>query len=399
LIDKKRRENDFQERDSNLRNRRSHSAHCSQQPPHFSRTPMTKLTQFVRPLARVGVVVVTGVMLTLAGCETVNPYYDKSKPHHTATGFSNRYGVNPSGEGFWKWQRQRVFGDLPAQDATRVPRVSPKLDYLRTNRRDITVTWIGHATALWQIGGLNVLTDPHFTERASPVSFAGPKREVPLPMALSALPRIDVALISHNHYDHLDVGTVKVLNAQAGGPPLFIVPLGVDLWMKQQGIDNVVRMDWWQMHVHGGVKFHFVPAQHWSSRSPYDRSETLWGGFVAEVDQFKMYFVGDTGYSRDFKDIHARFGGFDFAQIPVGCYEPRWFMQPQHVNETEAVQIHRDVASKFSMGVHWGTFRLCDDPVESPLDGLPKARDAQGVKAEEFVLMALGETRVLKAAP
>jgi N-acyl-phosphatidylethanolamine-hydrolysing phospholipase D len=348
-------------------------------------------------LTRATIVIVLMFLMTLAGCETVNPYFDRAKPHHTATGFTNRYGVNPSGEGFWKWQRARVFDGLSPQDPSRVPRVAVKLDYLKENRRDITVTWLGHATTLWQIGGLNILTDPHFTERASPFSFTGPKREVPLPIALEALPKIDVVLISHNHYDHLDHGTVTALNKQAGGPPLFIVPLGVDLWMKKQGIDNVQRIDWWETHQRGAVKFHFVPAQHWSSRTPYDRSETLWGGFVAEADGYKMYFSGDTGYSADFKDIHARFGGFDFAQIPVGCYEPRWFMQPQHVNEDEAVMIHTDIASKLTLGVHWGTFRLCDEPVEAPIDNLPKAREKHAVNADAFVLFAMGETRVLRA--
>lgn len=362
--------------------------------PSISRIVMI----FTRTTKRIGVILAAFVTLSVAGCETINPYFDKSKPHHTPTGFSNHYGVNPNGEGFWKWQRARLSDGLVPQDPSLVPRVDVKLDYLNQNRRDITVTWLGHATALWQIGGLNILTDPHFTDRASPFSFTGPKREVPLPLPLEKLPKIDVVLISHNHYDHLDHGTVVALNKQAGGAPLFIVPLGVDLWMKKQGIENVKRMDWWETHQHGDVALHFVPSQHWSSRTPYDRSETLWGGFVAEANGYKMYFSGDTGYSQDFKDIHARFGGFDFAQIPVGCYEPRWFMQPQHVNENEAVQIHKDIASKFSMGVHWGTFRLCDEPVEAPIKNLPIARANLNVADDAFVLFAMGETRVLRQA-
>jgi N-acyl-phosphatidylethanolamine-hydrolysing phospholipase D len=356
----------------------------------------------------VHLVAAVALLLLLAGCTTVNPYFDASKKHHRADGFNNNYIDNwrdgqPS---FWAWQWARWTGTVPVQDATRVPVVKPDLAYLRANRRDITVTWIGHSTALWQLGGLNILTDPHFTARASPVSFAGPKREVALPATLAELPRIELVLISHNHYDHLDVQSLQMLNGQPGGAPLFVVPLGLDLWMKDQGITRVQRMDWWdRLEVRlpeGAVTVHFVPAQHWSSRSPWDRNATLWGGFVAQtvVDSqpYSMYFAGDTGYSKDFADIAARFGGFDFSQIPVGCYLPRWFMKDQHINEEEAVQIHLDVKSKLSMGVHWGTFRLCDDPIEAPIDGLPQARKKLAVDDQAFVLFALGQTRVLRRA-
>jgi L-ascorbate metabolism protein UlaG (beta-lactamase superfamily) len=348
----------------------------------------------------------------LAACATVNPYYEAAKPHHRPDGFNNRFIDNWAADqpSFWRWQRERLGADLPPQDPARVPRVPIDLAALRANRGDATVTWIGHSTMLWQVAGLNLLTDPHFTQRASPFDWIGPPREVPLPATLAELPRIDVVLISHNHYDHLDRATVRQLAAQPGGPPLFLVPLGVDLWLRAEGIDRVQRLDWWdRLELEspvGRVTAHFVPAQHWSSRTPWDRNATLWGGFVveawdrvpAEGAPLRLYHVGDTGYSPDFTEIGERFGGIDFAQIPVGCYLPRWFMQRQHVNEEEAVRIHRDVNSRFSVGVHWGTFRLCDDPVEAPLDGLPAARRAFGVADEAFVLLAIGETRVLRRA-
>jgi L-ascorbate metabolism protein UlaG (beta-lactamase superfamily) len=340
-----------------------------------------------------------------ASCSSVNPYYNASKPHHRPDGFNNNHvdnwGERPS---FWRWQWERWTSELPVQDVSRVPRTKPELDYLRANRRDVTVTWIGHSTALWQIGGLNILTDPQFSERASPLSFAGPKREVPLPFQLQELPHIDVVLISHNHYDHLDLPTVQALAAQPAGPPLFVVPLGIDLWLREQGIASSRALDWWdrvELPAQGGpVTVHLVPVQHWSSRTPWDRNRVLWGGFVVQGRvagrAYSMFHTGDTGYSLDFQVIGARFGGFDFSQIAVGCYLPRWFMKVQHVDEDEAVRIHLDVKSRRSMGVHWGTFRLCDDPIESPLDGLPKAREQHGVPAEAFMLPAIGQTVVLE---
>jgi N-acyl-phosphatidylethanolamine-hydrolysing phospholipase D len=346
----------------------------------------------------------------LHGCSTTNPYFDANRKHHRPDGFDNLFQDNwrrdqPS---FWRWQWERLLADLPADEPERVGRTATDVDALRANRQGVTVTWIGHATVLWQINGLNILTDPHFGPRASPVSFAGPKRLTPLTVSLPQLPRIDVVLLSHNHYDHLDRGTVLALNAQAGGPPRFMVPLGVDLWMRNEGITNVQRMDWWDEQTlsapGGDLTLHFVPVQHWSSRTPWDRSATLWGGFVVQGQvagvPYRMFFAGDTGYSPDFEVLGQRFGGFDFSVIPVGCYEPRWFMSNQHVNEDEAVRIHLDLKSRLSMGVHWGSFRLCDDPIHAPIEGLPAARKRHGVADDAFVLFRLGETRVLeRAAP
>jgi L-ascorbate metabolism protein UlaG (beta-lactamase superfamily) len=199
---------------------------------------------------------------------------------------------------------------------------------------------------------------------------------------------------------------VQALAAQKGGPPLFLVPMGIDLWLRDQGISNSRAIDWWN-HLDlpapvGSLTVHLVPVQHWTSRTPWDRNRVLWGGFVVQAQvngqPYSMFYTGDTGYSKDFQDIGARFGGFDFSQIAVGCYQPRWFMKVQHVDEDEAVRIHLDVRSRRSMGVHWGTFRLCDDPVEAPLDGLPKARARHGVPDEAFMLLAIGETRVLERA-
>lgn len=346
------------------------------------------------------------VIVGTSGCSTRNPHFDARRPHHTPEGFRNNHvEVDPdAGGGFLRWQWERLRASLPADTPQRVPVAVADTAALRANTRDVTVTWIGHSTALWQVAGLNILTDPHFSDRASPVSFAGPKRQTALPLQLADLPRIDLVLISHNHYDHLDRATVLALNAQPGGPPLFVVPLGLERWLADEGITRSQALDWWDRHTvdapGGAVQVSLVPAQHWSRRSLFDRNASLWGGFVVQARAggapVSLYYTGDTGWSPDFAEIGQRFGGFDLAMIPVGCYLPRWFMQAQHANEDDAVRIHAAVRSRLSVGVHWGSFRLCDDPIDAPLDGLPAARVRGGVADDAFVLLGLGETRVIK---
>lgn len=190
---------------------------------------------------------------------------------------------------------------------------------------------------------------------------------------------MDAVLISHNHYADLDETTGLAVAAQHGGSPLCIVPLGVESWMTARGIRSVQQMDWWDRTEltgrYGRVSVHFVPSHHWSSRTPWDRGASLWGSFVVETtmgeETARLYYAGDTGYAPDFAEIGRRFGGFDLSMIPVCCYLPRWFMLRPHVNEEEAIRIHNDVGSRRSIGVHWRTFRLCDDPIDAPVDGLP----------------------------
>jgi L-ascorbate metabolism protein UlaG (beta-lactamase superfamily) len=361
-----------------------------------------------RPLRALGLLLASALLA--AGCATRNAHFDASRPHHTPEGFRNNHAqIDPdAGGGFWRWQLERWQADLPADAPQRVPAVRTDLAALRANsgqgQGDVTVTWIGHSSALWQVAGLNILLDPHFSERASPVQFVGPKRHTALPFQLADLPRIDIVLLSHNHYDHLDRDTVLALNAQAGGPPLFVVPLGLEQWLQAEGITRSQALDWWDRHTlqapGGPVQVSLVPSQHWSSRSVVDRNASLWGGFVVQAQAggkpVSLYYVGDTGYSPDFAEIGRRFGGFDLSLIPVGCYLPRWFMKSQHASADDAVRIHADVRSRLSVGVHWGSFRLCDDPIDSPLDSLPPARRQHGVADEAFVLLGLGETRVVR---
>lgn len=333
-----------------------------------------------------------------AGCAHVNPYYDPARAHHTRTGFRNNYLDDFFTGSFlrWQWQRWREGLPKPPASLAELQPLRPDTDWLKQNRSVPSATWIGHATVLLQVGGLNILTDPIFSERASPFAWLGPKRRMPPALALAELPRIDVVIVSHNHYDHLDLPSLQALNAQAGGPPLFLMPLGVGDWLKRQGIANTAQLDWWESHALPGARLHFVPVQHWSARSLFDRFETLWGGWVIEAagdkGPLKIFFTGDTGYSKDFTDIRQRFGRFDFAMIPVGAYAPRWFMRHQHVDPAEAVQIHLDLEAQRSLGIHWGAFELTDEPLDEPPRALRQALKARGIDARDFVTTAPGAT-------
>jgi len=336
--------------------------------------------------------------LISAGCAAASKYYDPEKPNRTPSGFRNTYPEQPRAS-LLKWQWERLTQGLPKAPANNYnfPMATPEIAWLQANKNVTSVTWISHATALLQINGMNVITDPIFSERASPFSFIGPKRKVPLNIAPEQLPHIDVVVISHNHYDHLDQASVEKLNRQAGGPPLFLVPLGVKEWMAGVGITNVREMDWWDKTSAGTLDISFVPVQHWSARSLTDRSETLWGGWVIKTaggapHPFSVFFAGDTGYSKDFQDIGRKFGSFDFALIPIGAYAPRWFMQGQHVDPEQAVLIHKDVHAKRSIGIHWGTFELADEPLDEPPQLLAEAVKKAGLPAREFTVLKHGET-------
>lgn len=343
-----------------------------------------------------------GATFLVVSCSHVNPYYDPAKPHHRPEGFQNvdpnAVMPRPFGD-FVRWQRERFSLDIAPPKMDLAP-VAPDLALIRADSNHFAVTWIGHSTALVQIGNVRVLTDPQFSERASPVQWLGPKRHQPPGIAVADLPRIDVVLISHNHYDHLDEGSVRALNAQKGGAPLFVVPLGLEKWFKDIGITNVKALDWWDRVEVAGAIVYLTPVQHWSRRALSDTNQSLWGGFVVEGKSHdttrRMFFAGDTGYSAThFREIGERFGPFDLALIPIGAYEPRWFMSPQHVNPEESVRIHRDIRAKLSIGVHWGTFLLTDEPLDAAVGDLAAALKRAGVREDEFIVLRHGASRQL----
>ncbi len=315
--------------------------------------------------------------------------------HRTAEVFHNNYPHDPP-ESFWlwKWEQMRHGVPQPPPGGWKIPHMKTDAAALKANNGSPTITWIGHSAFLVQLAGTNILIDPHFSERASPVQFAGPRRIVPLPLEISELPRIDVVLISHNHYDHLDITTVRELAATDSGSPLFLVPLGLKAWFNDAGVSRVEEYDWWQSHSLGALRFTLVPVQHWSKRTLWDANRTLWGGWVVEGGGLKVLHTGDLGYSRDARDIGERLGPFDLALIPIGSYAPRWFMKTMHVDPAEAVQLRSDLRARRAIGMHWGTFeKLTDEALDEPPRVLEAQRSAAGLAPDEFDVMQVGETR------
>ena len=319
-------------------------------------------------------------------------------PHHGPYGFRNPHlvhGGRNHARDFLVWQLRLRSPEPPALPVATVPPYQPKLaapdlDKIRhPDLKAIQITWVGHDTFLIQAAGCTILTDPIYSERASPVAGLGPRRCAPPGLAWEALPPIDSVLISHNHYDHLDRPTLRRL----GPGRRYFVPLGLKKWFGGLGLYQVSEMDWWQSTTFGPIRLTSVPAQHFSMRTPFDRNRSLWCGWVMETAVGPIYFAGCSGYSPDFQKIGHKFGPMRLSLIPIGCYRPRWFMKPIHVNPPEAVKIHQDVRSQQSIGIHWGTFKLTDEPMGEPPLYLNHAMAEAGLPPEKFSVMNLGETR------
>ena len=252
-----------------------------------------------------------------------------------------------------------------------------------------SITWIGHATFLVRMDGVTFLTDPMFSERASPLSFAGPPRLVPPGVPLDALPPIDFVTLSHDHYDHTDVATIRAL-AQRG--TRFVAGLGMGDLVRDAG-GEVTELDWWQSVQIGPVEIHCVPAQHFSGRSLFGGNQRLWAGWVVVGPTRRFYHAGDTGWFDGFRAIGERFGPIDLAALPIGAYEPQAIMHFVHLNPEEALRAARDAGARRMVGMHWGTFDLTDEPLDEPPRRLHAAAPAAGFDDDHAWTMAVGETR------
>lgn len=315
-----------------------------------------------------------------------NRYYNGPISDH----FDGTRFLNPAGEP----ETDRSFGDLLRWRRTAPNNPWPSAVDITPVRPDarvegLRVTMVGHATLLIQIAGLNILTDPVWADRASPVPFAGPRRVTPPGIELDALPPIDAILLSHNHYDHLDMATLKALHARHD--PWIITPLGNDIIVHRRIADARVLAGDWGDHfdIAPNAKAHIVPALHWSSRGLRDRRMALWGGFMLEVAGKLVYFAGDTGYGTGniFRAIGARFGAIDLAILPIGAYDPRWFMAAQHCEPEDAIRIMLDVRAKAAVGMHWGTFKLTDEPRIEPAQRLVESLAERGIEPARFTAL------------
>lgn len=274
---------------------------------------------------------------------------------------------------------------------------------LRVRDDDLRITFVDHSTVLIQTAGVNIVTDPVWADRVSPVSWAGPKRAHPPGLQLQALPPIDVILLSHNHYDHCDLESIKVLVRRFD--PVILTPLGNTALLKARGIGQGSHdLDWWQTaDVAGGLEITCVPARHWSGRGLLDRAKNLWGGFVirrpSSPTAGPIYFAGDTGDGPHFEEIRDRFGAPRIALLPIGAYLPQWFMQPVHLSPQEAVAVRARLGAPVAMAIHFGAFELADDGQRQPIDDLVRARKDAGISPEQFWLPTPGDSRLYEAHP
>lgn len=288
-----------------------------------------------------------------------------------------------------RWQREGARTPWP-KDVTVTASVPPAHSELAR------LTMVGHATVLIQVAGVNLLTDPVWSDRASPLSMMGPKRVTAPGIGFDHLPKIDAVLLSHNHYDHLDIATLRRLNAR--DQPLMVMPLGTDATVRK-GVRNarIACGDWHdRIALSPDVSVSLTPAYHWSSRGLRDRRMALWCGFWLHSPPAQIWFCGDTGYGDGaiFRDIRRRHGTPEIALIPIGAYEPRWFMSDQHVAPEESVRIFEDIGARQALGFHWGTFQLTDEAREAPKDLLHASVVAAGIMPERFAAFGPGEVHV-----
>jgi len=312
----------------------------------------------------------------------------RPRAHYDGRKYRNPNGS--AGNGLWhllRWatssKRQRWPRRIDAERRHRLPAALPA--------GAIAATFIGQSTFLLQIDGVTLLTDPVFADRVGPFNLGGPRRVRPPGIAFEELPRIDLVLLSHNHYDHLDLATLRRL--RRAWDPLLLTSHGNEAFLRRNGFAKVAELDWWETRANvGPLQIMLTPAQHFSSRNLWDRDATLWGGFMVQGARKRIYFAGDSGYGGHFREIRERTGPVDLALSPIGAYEPRCFMSRAHVNPAEAVQIHLDIQSRQSVGMHFGTFQLTDEGIDDPPRALCEALQERDVPAERFVVPEFGQT-------
>jgi len=320
--------------------------------------------------------------------------------HHRQGGYVNPWGSggeDRTGLDMLKWMWQRIFTKIPPNPpADAFPRAVPRIAVPRVDREEVRVTWVGHATFLIQTPTANVLTDPIWSARASPVSWAGPLRLTQPGVAFEDLPPIDIVLLSHDHYDHFDAPTIRRIASRFPAAQ-WIAPLGHAALLRELGARTLHELDWWSTLDPAGTRITAIPARHWSRRVRSRPGQRLWCGYVIDTPAGRILFGGDSGYGPMFRDIAERAGPFAVSILPIGAYEPRWFMEPAHMNPEDAVQAYIDLgATGMFVPMHWGAFRLTDeDPLEPPTR-VRRAWQEARLDPDRLRVLAIGETLLIR---
>ncbi|WP_108929819.1 MBL fold metallo-hydrolase [Leptospira johnsonii] len=324
----------------------------------------------------------------ISGC-SISPKYPNSD-HFNGKRFYNPTQIEENG--IWRTLKLLAtidFAEWPKK--TRNEKTNLIKNPLNSNR--IAITFINHATVLIQSREINILTDPVWSERISPVSWAGTKRVREPGIQIEDLPPIDLVVISHNHYDHLDLETLKTLNRKFS--PKFLVPLGDKELLQSAGIPDIDEMDWWQtIKIEKKAEVTFAPTQHLSARGIFDWNRSLWGSYMIMIGNRRVYFGGDAAYSSHYKEIKRRLGEPDISLLPIGAYEPRWFMRLVHMNPLDAIQAHLDLGSKLSIGIHFGTFQQTEEALNAPVEELKKELLKAGLNLSNFIVQKEGIARI-----
>jgi L-ascorbate metabolism protein UlaG (beta-lactamase superfamily) len=343
-----------------------------------------------RWLGYTAIVVFAIAIATASSCVALRPSHDGPvTDHFDGHRFYDDPPVHKSLGQVIKWQFNRESGGPWQRDLT-PPDSAPAVS--RVGPGELSVTFVNHATVLIQVDGINVVTDPIWGQRASPFAWAGPERYRAPGLRFRDLPPIDVVLVSHNHYDHMDRFSLRLLAEDHD--PLFLVPLGNCFYLDMVAPSRCEELDWWGSRpLPGGQQIHAVPTRHWSRRGAFDTNRALWAGFVLETENRLVYFAGDTGMGGHFDAIRQRFGEPDLALLPIGAYLPRWFMRPQHIDPAEAVDAHERLGARATMAIHFGTFRLADDGQLQPVEDLRAAIEAAGAEPDRFWIPENGDSR------